>query len=220
MAIPSYLTASFQHESLYHVICKSLPKLQLFKREENKKFFLARYQYFLSSYVSTYAYCLLENHVHFLISIKSFQEILSFLREQKTVSIVQKKFMDSKEDIWINELLQRQFNSFFVSYTRSFNNLYQQKGHLFDSPFKRIAINDDFHLTQAIVYIHANPLKHHLVTDFTNYRWSSYQSILSEAPTALERHKVLEWFGGKMQFISIHKTLSSVYNYWLPGEIE
>jgi putative transposase len=34
--------------------------------------------------------------------------------------------------------------------------------------------------------------------------WSSYNSILTNTPTNLQRQKVLEWFGGTEKFIEYH----------------
>jgi hypothetical protein len=50
-----------------------------------------------------------------------------------------------------------------------------------------------------------------LVKDFTLYKWSSWQSVLSESPTRLLRQELLEWFGGKELFIKSHTELSQFY---------
>ena len=93
----------------------------------------------------------------------------------------------------------------------AFNKQYNRNGNLFYRPFKRVEINKDSQFTQTIVYIHANALKHQLVKDFTLYKWSSWQSILSELPTRLLRSELLEWFGGKDQFMRTHNELSQYY---------
>ena len=42
-------------------------------------------------------------------------------------------------------------NSFLVSYANYINNKYDRKGGIFQKPFKRIAIEGDAHLQQAII---------------------------------------------------------------------
>jgi putative transposase len=211
MPIPQKLKAAFECDKFYHIICKSLPEQLLFKSDENRLFFLQRYHQFLGSFISTYCYCLLDNHVHFLIKVNKESEIkLSLAVVDSTErSILQNKYLAS--ELETNELLERQFNSFFVSYTRSFNIYHKRKGHLFDSPFKRLAIEDDTHLTQVIIYIHANALKHKLDKDFTAFKWSSYQSIVSNKRTSLKREEVLAWFGSREAFIEAHKWQSEYY---------
>jgi putative transposase len=78
----------------------------------------------------------------------------------------------------------------------AFNKQHYRTGNLFQRPFKRIEVNKESYFTQAIIYIHANALKHKLVKDFATYEWSSYQSIISDKPTLLQKQEVIEWFGG------------------------
>ena len=97
--------------------------------------------------------------------------------------------------------------------------MYDRKGNLFNKPFKRIAIETDDYFTQAIIYLHANSLKHKLVSDFTTYKWSSWQTLLSDKPTLLLREELFDWFGGKANYIKTHRELTSFY-YETPISIE
>ena len=85
------------------------------------------------------------------------------------------------------------------------------KGHLFNRPFKRLEVKDNAHLTQLFVYIHANSMKHGITKDFINYKWSSYQAILSNHPTNIKREEVLNWFGGKDRFITAQHEMAEFY---------
>ena len=93
----------------------------------------------------------------------------------------------------------------------AFNKQQGRTGNLFNRPFKRIEVNKNSHFTQAVIYIHANALKHKLCKDFTLYKWSSWNSITSDKPTLLCREQLLDWFGGLTQFIEIHKSQSEFY---------
>lgn len=83
--------------------------------------------------------------------------------------------------------------------------MYSRRGSLFIPNFKRSEITDDTYLTAVIVYIHRNPVHHGFTIDWTKWRLSSYQTILSEKPTALKREEVLKWFGNVDQFLKIHR---------------
>lgn len=89
--------------------------------------------------------------------------------------------------------------------------MYQVNGHLFNRPFRRIEVTGEAHITQLYVYIHSNVLKHGVMKDFREYKWSSYLSILSNNPTHVMRSKALDWFGGKEQFIKLHAAMSQYY---------
>ena len=72
-------------------------------------------------------------------------------------------------------------------------------------------VNKESHFTQAIIYIHANAQHHKLCKDFTQHKWASWHSMLSDKPTQLKRNEVLEWFGGLEQFIAAHKGMTNYY---------
>jgi hypothetical protein len=70
---------------------------------------------------------------------------------------------------------------------------------------KRSIVNKSGDFTSYIWYIHKNAVHHKLVKSIGTWKYDSYQSIISEAPTALLRNEILEWFGGKEGFIKFHQ---------------
>lgn len=56
-----------------------------------------------------------------------------------------------------------------------------------------------------VTYIHRNPQKHGFVDDFRDWPYSSYDAILLEKPTRVQRIVVLEWFGGLDNFLVEHQ---------------
>ncbi len=216
----SDLRATLTENCFYHVICKSINRNVLFLSDENRLYFLQRYQYYLSGFVDTYAYCLMTNHVHWLIKVKKEETITAYLQTlpDETITQTQQAYRN-KQAVTLNTLLEKQYNSFLVSYTRSFNLMYRRSGGLFDRSFRRIAIGDDAHFTQAVIYIHGNPVKHKVTDNFTNYKWSSYQAMLSQSPTSLRRDEVLNWFGGKNKFVELHRNnVTYYYDFKFSGE--
>ena len=66
---------------------------------------------------------------------------------------------------------------------------------------------------RLVHYIHFNPQKHGFVSDFREYPYSSYQTMLSEKPTQIKRYQikryqVLDWFDGKATFIAKYQELA------------
>jgi len=76
---------------------------------------------------------------------------------------------------------------------------------LFQHPFGRVPVTSDRQFWNVIAYIHQNPQKHKFVEDFRDWKWSSYGIIVAEKPTILKRDYVLDWFGGKDQYLELHK---------------
>ncbi|MFZ1528897.1 MAG: hypothetical protein WAT19_09105 [Ferruginibacter sp.] len=219
MPLPRKLLANFDEEKFYHVICKSIDGRKLFLHAENRRYFLQRFHQFTNGFIETYAWTLLGNHAHFLIRTLSASEIIRHLKKlpAANLTLTHKRFLANQCDF--HELIEQQFNRFFIAYTLSFNKMHQVSGHLFNRPFRRIELADEAHITQLYVYIHSNVMKHGVMKDFREYKWSSYLSILSNNPTHIMRSKALDWFGGKEQFIKLHATMSQYYyNHEFSGE--
>jgi REP-associated tyrosine transposase len=215
------LHSKFEPQKCYHVIAKAVDGLKLFANDENKSFFLKRFAVYIPDFADVYAYCLLNNHIHCLIKPKPVNKIEAYLNSlnKEELTITHKKFLEDIVTPDFNELIETQFNYLFVSYVRSFNKVYQRKGGMFNKPFRCIEVQDDAHFSQLIIYIHANPLKHKLMDDLTQYYWSSYRAIISNGHTLLKRNEVLEWFGGLEKLVKAHKIQSEFYyNHSLGGE--
>lgn len=92
----------------------------------------------------------------------------------------------------------------FIAYTKAINNAYDHTGSMFESPFRRKQVDNESYCITLIKYIHRNP-QHHQIADFQDWPWSSYQAILSDAPTHIQRAWVLDMFGGRDGFVQGHQ---------------
>ncbi len=108
------------------------------------------------------------------------------------------------------------FSNFLNAYSKSYNKFYERHGGLFQRKFKRKHIDQESYLTQVTIYIHQNPRNHGILNDFTEWKYSSYQALVSTKPTNLEREYVLDWFGGVDQFQENHHTTTK---FELPEEL-
>ena len=203
--------ANFAEDNIYHVYNRTNNKELLFKTDENRLFFLRQYAKYLEPYLDTFCWALLPNHFHFLVRIKSNENIKSYL---KTISLEKLKPVEKRylENVITTELLiEFEWKRFLTSYSMAFNKQHQRTGNLFHRPFKRLNVDKESHFTQTIIYIHANPFNHKICRDFMDYNWSSWKSLISVNPTKLCRQEVLDWFGGTESFIEIHKSLTEYY---------
>ena len=180
----------------FHIYNRGNNHELLFIEHENYRYFLKLFAKHLNPILHLYAYCLLPNHFHFLIKIKEFDEIPDFKNSGK-------KYDDYSQ---IEKYLSQQFSNFLNAYSKSFNSYFKRRGSLFQERFGRIKIDSEEYFSQLVQYIHLNPVKHGNTNRFDNYPYSSYQSLISMKPTKLKREIVLEWFGGKDEFIKFHQT--------------
>ena len=83
--------------------------------------------------------------------------------------------------------------------------------------FERSLLSDESHFLRILFYIHWNPQKHKYLKDYRDWPYSSYQALLSDAATFLARTQLLEWFGGKNEFVQAHDAyLSDLNDDWEP----
>ncbi len=175
----------------YHIYNRGNNSEKIFFNQENYQFFLRRYNEYLSSCVETYAFCLLPNHFHLLIRVK----------EGNADAIKSLHLEDAK----IFAPPAAAFHRLFTSYSKAINKQQKRHGSLIENPFKRIEIDTSEYLINLILYIHTNPQLHGFVKDFRNYKWSSYNEILSDEPTNLQRTSVIKWFAEKDNYRYCHE---------------
>lgn len=195
-------------DSFYHVYNRTNNKETLFLDEEDHHRFLNAYAFYISPVAQTYAYCLLPNHFHFLIKVRPLEDVLSYLRNGNEPAATRPQKRILTQLISNNSVcyaLQIQFLRLFTSYSMFFNRKWNRKGNLFYRRFKRLPIQSGAHLSRLIFYIHANPQKHGVEEDFLSYNWSSYHGLLLPNHHFLENKAVMEWFGGRSEFILFHK---------------
>jgi len=173
----------------YHIFNRGNNRENLFNENQNYLYFLQLYSSHIHPIADTFAYCLLPNHFHFLLRIKTTEEIS--ISKSKN----QHEFRPSQN-----------FSNFFNGYTKAFNKIYQRSGSLFQDRFGRIPITSETHFIQLVFYIHFNPQKHGLVNDFRKWTWSSYQALCGNQPSKLARDEVIRWFGSVEQFENFHRS--------------
>ena len=171
----------------YHIYNKGNNSENLFIEEENYFYFLKLFAKHINPIATTYCYCLLKNHFHFLI-------------ETKDKKNLPEKVLSKKE---LN--LSQPFSNLFNAYTKSINKRYKRNGSLFKERYRRIKVDDENYLKELVTYIHLNPVKHRFTKNFEQYPHSSYNSILSDKQTNLKREEVIEWFGDRENFIYCHQ---------------
>jgi putative transposase len=203
--------ANFYDDGIFHVYNRTNNKELLFKSDDNRLYFLKQYSKYLHPFLDTFCWNLLPNHFHFLVQIKSTAAIKEYLQSLPASALkpVEKNYLTDTSTTEL--LLEFEWKRFFTSYSMAFNKQQRRKGNLFHRPFKRVEVNKESYFTQAVVYIHANAQHHKLVKDFTQHKWTSWHSIISDRPTQLKRNEVLDWFGGLQQFIKVHKEMTGYY---------
>ena len=185
---------ALDYDKYYHIYNRGNNRENIFFEKRNYRHFLRLYVKHVEPIADTYAYCLLRNHFHLLVRIKT-EEEQQTLRVSETLR-VSPPFKPKKPS--------QQFGNLFNAYAKAINRAYDRTGSLFTNPFGRVEVTSDAHFVRVVTYIHQNPQKHGFVDDFRTWTYSSYRALISTEPTRLRRDDVLAWFGGRKGFEIAH----------------
>ena len=115
------------HESIFHIICKSISEVNLFKDAEDKKMYLLLIKKYKVLYnFKLYGYCIMDNHSHLMIDANG-------------------------SDI------SKVMHGINFSYAMYFNKKHKREGHLFKDRFKSKIVNNERYLKTLSLYMHNNP---------------------------------------------------------------
>lgn len=216
-------------DTYYHIYNRGTNGENIFIEERNYEYFLKLYEKHVSPIADTFAYCMLRNHFHIAVRIKSEEEII------KTLKVSSANQNHTKQDNLANpndsqsrkplgslipeNYASQRFSNFFNAYAKSINIAYARTGSLFEHPFGRVPITNDHQFWTVIAYIHQNPQKHKFVKDFRDWKYSSYGVILSTKHTIVKRDKIMKWFGNKDEYIALHNDwVVDAQSKWFAGD--
>lgn len=131
----------------YHLYNRSNNRELLFRNRDNYLYFLSKYRKYLAPFLDTLAYCLMPDHFHFLVFVKSNNSLL----------------------------IKKNIGLLLSSYTKAVNKSFSRIGSLFQQHTKTKLLIDEKYILMVIAYIHQNPLRKNLVTNLENWEFSSYQ---------------------------------------------
>lgn len=137
----------------YHIVTRGLDCRRLFRYKNDYELFLDITSTYLKQYkVRILHYCLMPNHLHFLI--------------KAVVALDIQKFMQV--------ILQ--------VYATNFRKKYKSTGFLFQNRYKSRLIDNDAYLLECARYIERNPVRAKIVQGVSDYPWSSYSHYAKGTP--------------------------------------
>lgn len=156
----------------YHIFNRGARQLSIFREPTNYVYILRKMRKYLPLFkLSIIAYCLLPTHYHFLIR-----------QDGETPT---------------GKLPQRVFNS----YSKAYNIRYEHSGTLFQGRFRAIHVTENDYLLHLCRYIHANPVKHGIVSRLEDWEYSNYPEWIGLRNGKLVDHTfIAEFFGDKKDY--------------------
>lgn len=192
---------------MYHIWTHANGDENLFRTDENYRFFLKKYTFYIQTVAETFAYCLMPNHLHLMVRIKQEEELLKFLREKKPNTDSNSTLQGFETLGGFSNVISRQFSHLFNSYTQAYNKVYDRKGSLFIPNFKRKQIDSSSYFGTLMAYIHTNPVHHRFTAQPGEWPHSSWFAYVLNKPTKLKKDEAIQWFGGIDNFLRVHNDI-------------
>jgi putative transposase len=166
-------------DKYYHIYNHAVVNDQLFKQTDNYFFFLKKLIQHICPIADIFAYCLMPNHFHIALRIKSKNEILEYLLLKNPQGFQNPEGWTCE---FISNKLSHQFGNLFNSYSKAFNKRNNRYGNLFLPNFERKLIDNNEYFKRLIHYIHFNPVHHGFVRDLRDWKYSSFESFFQKNP--------------------------------------
>ena len=187
----------------YHIFNHAAGNEDIFKTDKNYVTFLLGFKTYMYPYADLMCYSLMKNHFHLVVRFRSHKIISDLINNAYKTLTTGKLNIISDEKMTL--FLSQQFSNYFNSYAKSFNKENHRLGALFKRAFRRNPILTEHYMKKLIRYIHQNPVKDGFSRTIEEWKYSSYNSILSLNKTLIPRLDVLEMFGDVENFIYYHK---------------
>jgi len=137
---------------IYHVINRGNGRQDIFHKSEDYHAFVdligeAKEKFSLK----LFAYCLMPNHFHLLLSPNKGDDLSRWMQ-------------------W-----------FMTSHVRRYHQHYHTNGHIWQGRYKSFIVQEDTHLLTVVRYIEGNPVRAQLATSAGEWNWSSHRARLNGA---------------------------------------
>lgn len=175
----------------------------LFREEENFRYFLRKWKQHIDAVVDTLAYCLMPNHFHFMVTVKGRELLVKEMLEKRSDKLKKLNLRGLSEDSSLEEIekyiqdlrgikpsnleglddtlstyIIQQFSNLFNGYTKAINKRYQRYGSLFAPRFRRKVVDSATYRMQLLAYVHCNAVLHGFETFPQGWEYSSYNAYL------------------------------------------
>lgn len=164
----------------YHVYNRGNGDDPIFRNHGNYEYFMRKYFLYMSMHWETLAWCLMPNHFHFIIKVKS-----NPLGDEYIAS-------------------SQAFSNFCNGYAQAFNRQHHRRGSLLMRSFRRKNVSDVDYMKTLTCYVHNNPVKPGMVRYPDQWEHSSYKSLYNAALEQYSTHPLLKLFGNRDEFHRAH----------------
>lgn len=146
----SRISRESYNANYFHVMVQGIKKEKIFYDDSYKKYYIDKMLSKSKDFnIPILSYCLMTNHSHMIV--------------------------------YCNEIsiLSKYMKSLNITYSHHYNKLENRVGYVFRNRFSSLPIFNQKYLITCIKYIHNNPVKAGIVTNHSDYNYSSYNDYVN-----------------------------------------
>lgn len=139
---------NYSNTPFFHVMSQGINKSYIFNTADDINYYISLMYKLINDYnINIIAYCIMNNHAHLLLQVKSVDHLSKFMQRLNT------------------------------SYSRFYNKKYSRVGFVFRNRFKSEGIYSEKQLLNCVNYIFNNPIKAGICSTPQEYPYSNYRKI-------------------------------------------
>lgn len=159
---------NMENSSFFHIMVQGINKERIFSTKENKERYL-KLIYKNIEGIEIIAYCIMDNHAHFLVKINKIKAMQEWMQKVNT------------------------------GYAIYYNKINDRVGYVFRDRYKSQIIKNEKHLYTCLDYIHDNPVKAYICNKKEEYEFSSYMDIYKGNQIEMKKHIARKLNQAKLQ---------------------
>jgi len=192
-------------EQYYHLFNYSNGFENLFNKRNDYIFFLNKLFEYIHPVCRIFSFSLMPDQYRLVVQVRSSEELWEYFSKMENHQINKLPFFI---DRLLEEKVSKAFSNMFNSYAQSYNKWNTRLGSLFRQNMRKEIIRSEEEFRNMIYSAHINPVELGLARKVENWPFSSYQSLVDNSETFLDKEFVLGIFGGLDLFIRYHQQLN------------
>ena len=209
----NYHYPPFQPGTIYHVYNHANGFDDLFLRPHHFTKFLNKMKRRLEPVMEILAYCLLDNHFHFVIRCRPEGVVFDLAAKTRSVKGVPFVFPEllAPADRY-HYFVNRQLTNFLIGYSKMFNSTANRRGSLFLKGTPRKVVSEHDYLLSVLRYVHLNAIKHGIVQHPDQWIHTSFHAFAGlDCTLDIPVTEIWDWYGGQANFERMHRDRRRVF---------
>jgi putative transposase len=203
----------FKEGYYYHIAHYKKEEELLFSIPSHYSIFFKFWQKYAAPFLDMYAYCLLPDRFECVVKVKPVDNIV---KKAIIMTDTQHAIEYLVKRVEYDAFIREQLNNLLDDYETHNNPQFDVNWWFFEKRYRWREVGSMDIFKESIAYIHHCPIQLGHAITLDEWRYSSYNTYLSDKPTNILREEGLSWFDVKRQVAPFVKYHEDFAEKWQP----